>query len=282
MLLSAVIHLKALERGSLPQYMGAALRSEFLTWMGITDAEEPHSHDEPPDESEMHGGNQLRPYTVSDLHGVSNAQKGFNKIEAGQSAWFRVTTLNEEQSKKLRNIVLPSITGKVIELDKDRSRLKFQVTSTAEAGKHPSARETTYASLVDRYLKSAVPVSDTLNIKFKSLTTFHTGDFHLPLPVPKMILRSWLLRWNRFSSADLPHDGRDLKEANFVISRHNIQTDTVEYDRVKWIGFKGDCTFRVFARDEYWVRLCNLLAEYSFYCGTGHKTTFGLGQTWRV
>lgn len=251
------------------------MRSEFLTWMGITDAEEPHSHDEPPDESDMHGGNQLRPYTVSDLHGVSNAQKGFNRIEAGQSAWFRVTTLNEEQSGKLQNLVLPDLTGRVIEL----GRVKFQVTGISEAGNHPSARMTTYQSLVDRYLRSDSPVSDALNIEFKSLTTFHTGDFHLPLPVPKLLLRSWWMRWNRFSSANLPFEGRDLKEADFVISRHAIQTDTVEYNGATWIGFRGKCVFRIFAKEEYWARLCNLLAEYSFYCGTGHKTTYGLGQT---
>lgn len=278
MLLSSVIHLKALERGSIPQYMGAATRSEFLTWMGITDAEEPHAPDEPHDDSDMHGGNQLRPYTVSDLHGVSNAQKGFNRIEAGQSAWFRVTTLNEEQSQKLQNSVLPNIVGKVFTLD----RVKFQVTGVAEAGKHPGARATSYQALVDRYLKSTSPVPDTLNIEFKSLTTFHTGNFHLPLPVPRMVLSSWLLRWNHFSSASLPHDRQDIKEAEFVLSRHAIQTDTVEYRGRAWIGFKGDCTFRILAKDEYWARLCNLLAEYSFYCGTGHKTTYGLGQTWRV
>lgn len=276
MLLSAVIHLKALERGSIPQYMGAAMRSEFLSWMGITDAEEPHSRDEPQDDSDMHGGNQLRPYTVSDLHGVSSAQKGFNRIDAGQSAWFRVTTLNEEQSMRLKNVVLPSLVGREAWLD----RVRFQVTKIALAGTHPFARETSYASLVERYLKSSAHVSDRLNIEFKSLTTFHTGDFHLPLPVPKLILRSWLMRWNRFSSASLPHEGRDLKEADFVINRHAIETDTVEYKGATWIGFRGKCAFRIFAKDEYWARLCNLLAEYSFYCGTGHKPAFGLGQTY--
>ncbi|MBK9009167.1 MAG: CRISPR system precrRNA processing endoribonuclease RAMP protein Cas6 [Anaerolineae bacterium] len=278
MLLSSVIHLKALESGSIPQYMGAAIRSEFLTWMGISDAEEPHSADEPREETEMHGGNQLRPYTVSDLQGVSNAQKGFNRIEAGQRAWFRVTTLNEEQSQKFQNAVLPTVVDRVFQLD----RVKFQVTNAAEAGKHPGARATSYQALVDKYLKSDSPVSDTLNIEFKSLTTFHAGDFYLPLPVPKLILRSWLMRWNRFSSAILPFEARDIREANFALSQHDIQTDTVEYRGISWIGFKGKCAFRIFAREAYWARLCNLLAEFSFYCGTGHKTTYGLGQTWRA
>jgi CRISPR/Cas system endoribonuclease Cas6 (RAMP superfamily) len=61
-----------------------------------------------------------------------------------------------------------------------------------------------------------------------------------------------------------------------------LNSTTIVYGDAKWIGFTGKCRFRVLSKDGFWVRLCNLLADYSFYCGTGHKPTYGLGQTRRV
>jgi CRISPR-associated endoribonuclease Cas6 len=278
MLLSAVIHLKALERGSLPQYMGAAVRSEFLSMMGGSESDEPESEaplSEEPDE--MHDGNQLRPYTVSDLKGTFRAQKGFNLVESGQAAWFRATTLKKEQSDSLRSLA-EKIKGRVIKL----GRVRFQVQNVSEAGKHPWARESSYQALVDRYFHSVPSPSDALEIQFASVTTFHAGDLHMPLPIPETVLGSWLRRWNLFSSASLPRVVDELKEAQLALSRYKIETSTVHYERAKWIGFRGNCRFRVLSGDEFWVRLCNLLADYSFYCGTGYKTTYGLGQTRRL
>ena len=85
MLLSTVFHLKALERGSLPQYMGAAVRSEFLSWMGVTA--------DNGDLNDMHDGNKPRPYTISDLKGTFRAQKGFNLVEAGSLNTYRFLLL---------------------------------------------------------------------------------------------------------------------------------------------------------------------------------------------
>jgi len=268
MLLSSVIHLKALEGGALPQYMGAAVRAEFLDWIGETDKGQ---------SDELHDGNELRPYTVSDLKGTFHAQKGFNLVEAGQSAWFRATSLTGELTRILQGSILPNLTGRVIELN----GVKFQVQAVAGTGKHPWAREASYHSLVERYFRADLPSPNALEIQFASLTTFHTGDVHMPLPVPEIALESWLKRWNKLSTASLPRAVEDLKEARLALNRYALQTQVVQYKNATWIGFTGDCRFRILTDDEFWLRLCNLLADYAFYCGTGAKTTFGLGQTRR-
>jgi CRISPR-associated endoribonuclease Cas6 len=102
----------------------------------------------------------------------------------------------------------------------------------------------------------------------------------MPLPIPETVLGSWLERWKRFSSASLPHAVQEVGQANLALSRYELRSGVIEY-KEKWIGFTGKCRFRILSGDEFWVRLCNLLADYSFYCGTGYKTTFGLGQTRR-
>lgn len=261
MLTSIVFHLKALERGSLPQYMGAAVRAEFLNWMGEPD--------------ELHEGNELRPYTVSDLKGTFRAQKGFNLVEAGQTAWFRATTLREKESLHLRDAVIPSLKGRIVQL----GRVSFEVLSEAGAGEHPWAGESSYPALVERHFQAGKSPADALEVEFASLTTFHDGDLHMPLPVPETVLGSWLRRWNEFSSASLPRAADELREAGLALSRYELKSGAVQYKNAAWIGFTGACRYRVLAKDEFWARLCNLLAEYAFYCGTGYKTTYGLGQT---
>lgn len=264
MLLSTVFHLKALERGSLPQYMGAAVRAEFLKWLGEPD--------------ELHDGNELRPYTVSDLKGTFKAQKGFNLIEAGGSAWFRATTLREQESLWVRDSVVPNLRGRIVQL----GRVSFEVQGAAGAGEHPWAGESSYSALVEKYFQANQSPADALEVEFASLTTFHDGDLHMPLPIPETVLGSWLRRWNQFSSASLPRAAEELREASLALSRYELKSAAAQYKNATWVGFTGACRYRVLAKDEFWVRLCNLLAEYAFYCGTGYKTTYGLGQTRRT
>lgn len=266
MLLSAVVHLTALEKGSLPMNMGPALRAEFLKWVGEADSRQA---------DDLHDGNDLRPYTVSDLTGTFRAQRGVQLVESGQSAWFRITSLRQAETSLLLDSVLPMVEGRSVSL----GRTGFQVRKVAwREGEHPWARQSSYQALADRYFKSDGQPSDALEVEFVSPTTFHS-DVHLPLPIPEMVLGSWLERWNRFSSAGLPREMGQLEQARLALSRYKLETRAMHYDKAAWIGFAGRCRFRVLSDDEYWLRLCSLLADFAFFCGTGAKTSFGMGQT---
>lgn len=267
MLLSTVIHLQALERGALPQYLAPALRAEFLNWVGEQDKTTSDT---------LHDGNELRPYTISDLKGTFRTQKGFNILEGKESAWFRITSLTQAQTRLFQEQVLPKLVDKVIELNK----VKFRVLSIAE--KHTWAGQVRYADLVKKYFDENFSPSDSLEIEFASPTTFHAGDMYVPLPNPETVLNSWLQKWNKFSSASLPQTVDEITEAHFAINQYTLATDVYHYNKAKRIGFKGKCHYRILAKEEFWVRLCHLLADYSFYCGTGKSTTFGMGQTRRV
>ena len=71
----------------------------------------------------------------------------------------------------------------------------------------------------------------------------------------------------------------EIKDANLALSQYEIKSGAIQYKMATWIGFSGKCRFLILTNDEFWVRLCNLLADFSFYSGTGYKPTFGLGQT---
>ena len=275
MLLSSIIHLQALERGALPQYLAPALRAEFLNWIGEKNKAQSDL---------LHDGNELRPYTVSDLTGTFRSQNGFNLAEAGQKAWFRVTSLTDKQTRLLREEVFPKIVNQEIKLN----NVRCKVLTIAE--QHPWVRHTSYIDLVEKYFNQNDSLSDSFMVKFNSLTTFSTGDLQVPLPNPKTVVSSWLTRWNKFSresGVNLPErlkelKASELKEAKLVLNRYALETTTFQYKPIKWVGFTGKCYYRVLAKDEFWMRTCQLLADFSFYCGTGKNTSFGLGQTRKI
>ena len=74
-------------------------------------------------------------------------------------------------------------------------------------------------------------------------------------------------------------DVRTFAEEQVVVNRYDLHTEPVQFGPATIIGFLGQCSLTVRHDDPYWRRIPHLLAAYSFWCGTGHKTTHGLGQT---
>ena len=70
----------------------------------------------------------------------------------------------------------------------------------------------------------------------------------------------------------------------YVVIKHfwQLTTHTMLIRKVKITGFTGDVTFSIqrSAPAEF-VEQINLLSDYAFFCGTGKKTAFGMGQTIR-
>lgn len=62
----------------------------------------------------------------------------------------------------------------------------------------------------------------------------------------------------------------------------HIQTELIKTKKVNLVGFTGHITYQIAhkAPDDLVLQM-NLLADYAFFCGTGRKTTVGMGQTIR-
>ncbi len=122
---------------------------------------------------------------------------------------------------------------------------------------------------------------------FRSPTSFRSQEMHYPLPDPVLAFQSWLTRWNTFAPEPLRLNVNtlDLVSAHVAISRHRIETRAVTFDRFTQVGFVGHVTYRVVKRrllNDDLLRRFNILADYAPFCGTGHKTTQGMGQTRRL
>lgn len=129
------------------------------------------------------------------------------------------------------------------------------------------------------------PTKFSIALSFLSPTSFRSKGRHLPLPIPRNIFHSYLRRWNDLS--DQPpidqYEFLDWLDEHITIQRHHLRSLKVAAGkRGSVTGFTGAIEFGLTASAQKhpdFVQLVYTLAHLAPYCGTGHKTTFGLGQT---
>lgn len=130
----------------------------------------------------------------------------------------------------------------------------------------------------------SAPLSKTLTLSFLSPTSFRHRGHHFPLPVPRNLFHSYLRRWNAFSAH--PFDRETFLEwiDEFVaITRLRLESRKVPGGKKGAVtGFTGAIALSSLSDPSGTsdlARLYSALGHFAPYCGTGHKTTFGLGQT---
>lgn len=264
-LLSIVFPLRPHRPAVIPADQGRALAAEFLRWVQKQD----------PDFSQtLHRQNELRPYTLSGLRGGSH-RGGQILLMPEHTLWWRLTTLTPTLSQFILNRLLPNLP-QTISLGEQPFDLLPPILDPKQ---HPWAGQTTGEDLAAQALIAARQPTRQIEIHFASPTTFHSQERHQPFPLPAMVFRQWLEKWNAFSPVAFPKETLAVVETQLTISRYRLESQVVKFGQAMFIGFTGRCAYRILTQDPYWQRLLHALARYAFYCGTGAKTTFGLGQT---
>jgi CRISPR-associated endoribonuclease Cas6 len=138
---------------------------------------------------------------------------------------------------------------------------------------------TTYKTIWDN-----TNLDDELNLSFLSATAFHKNGNHMPLPIPENLFHSYLRRWNIFSEYQFdPEEFLIWVREGIVILRHNIRSSKVQPGKQGSVtGFMGSIQLGITNKAQYQVdfsHLAHALIAAAQYFGTGHKVTFGLGQT---
>jgi CRISPR-associated endoribonuclease Cas6 len=138
------------------------------------------------------------------------------------------------------------------------------------------------------FLLTHIQPANYLRMRFTSPTTFSAGRLDSPLPEPVAVVKSWLSQWNDFAPPDrrISTSLMEVVLTNVAVDSHRIQTQKHDLGRGRtFVGFMGEVTFAVTqARklNQAFVWQLNALADYAEFCGTGRKTTQGMGQTRRV
>ena len=258
---SIVLYLQAIEDGVIRGQTGRAIHGLWF------------DHLPPAIASSFHGISPA-PFSLSPLMGVSALKGGWLSIAKGDIAWFRVAMLEDEHGNAIldawsanlpREIELAGIRWQLISLQRDMLWQKTQ----------------SYRELAD------LPLPQKMSFKFLTPVTFNSGKSlgdktnYLPFPLPDSLFKSWHKRWNAFAppalriSKDLPSWARQA----LVVSYYRLKTVPVRHGKRVHIGCVGEYALRFVDCPVNIKKYFGWLARYAFYCGSGAKTTQGMGMT---
>ncbi len=217
--------------------------------------------------AQLHDGETDKAFNISGLSGQFSTQSRSLQLQAGKTYQWYVNGLTKPVVKGLAQW-LKHLPEEVALRD---APLTIRQVSLAQA-------PTTYAKL------AAVEPGRSLSLTFVSPTSFRRKGHHLPLPWPRNVFHSYLRRWNEFANRPVDQDDfLDWVDDHVVFQRHELASEKiVAGKRGAVTGFTGAVTYGLGGKADdtaEYVQLFYTLGHYAPYCGTGHKTTFGLGQT---
>ena len=234
----------------LPDNCGRALHAQFFAWLQQGDeALANHVHDEM----------EPRPFTLSPLRPRDNGHLRFRLNLLQDELWDPLWAGMAESGR----LELLNNTFKLVQDELKLHRRTYEeLAAEAEAG-------------------------TLIRLRFFSPTAFRSNDMNYPLPDPVKIYHSWLARWNQFAPQKLRYNISllDVVQAHVAPSYLRIGSEVSDFGRYKLIGFQGLVSLRIMrprllGRDM--LGRLNALADYAAYCGTGHRTSMGMGQTQRL
>ncbi|PSB23177.1 CRISPR-associated endoribonuclease Cas6 [filamentous cyanobacterium CCP2] len=219
--------------------------------------------------AQLHDGQTEKAFTISGLEGALETNGRMFQLKAGQSYQWTITALSKPIAQWLAKWLQQP--PQVVALRNAPLQVR-QITTT-----HPPM---TYEQL----WQAEYPDRFRVALSFTSPTSFRRRGLHLPLPMPFNVFHSYLRRWNVFSGIEFePDEFLEWVDESIVIVRHRLESTRVLSGKKGTVtAFTGAIELELSAkapRDDEYEQLLFALVHLAPYCGTGHKTTFGLGQT---
>jgi len=212
------------------------------------------------------GEEKIPSVTFSGIMGDCSGNQDFLSFAPEEFYQLSLAGLSEKSAKAIASLDL----GESLEF----LGAKFNITDREN-------NLTSYEQLYTLTVAEEPQAIRVFELDFLSPTAFNYQRLHLPLPVPNLMFRGWLEKWNNFASIYL--GGEELIEylsEGVKIKRHKIQTRNFQLEKGYITGFTGQVVLQVPSRFEpLLANVTNLLVQYSTWCGTGVKTRLGMGKT---
>ena len=216
----------------------------------------------------LHDSESEKPFSISALEGQLLPTGKKLQLQANQIYRWQINAISQPVVQFLSQwLIQPPTTLKLRD-----ACLQIKQISIVHS-------PTTYNQL----LQSSINHKN-INLSFISPTSFRRKGHHFPLPVPFNLFHSYLRRWNDFSGISIEQDAfLEWIDENVIIHQHHLESVKVAAGkRGSVTGFTGAISLGLsksaLANIEF-TQLFYALVQLAPYCGTGHKTTFGLGQT---
>ncbi|MDB9524428.1 CRISPR-associated endoribonuclease Cas6 [Oscillatoria sp. CS-180] len=216
----------------------------------------------------LHDGESEKSFSITGLDGQFVSHRRSLQLKQGQTYRWQVHGFSKEAAAGLAAWLQEPPTELVIKttpLTVQDIQIVLPATTYQALSKEPSD-------------------SNSFSLTFASPTSFRRKGHHLPLPWPRNVFHSYLRRWNHFSEQAVSQDEfLDWIDDHAIIQRHQMQSVKVAAGkRGSVTGFTGAIAYALTSQAKNHPNFHNLfftLGRLAPYCGTGHKTTFGLGHT---
>lgn len=219
---------------------------------------------------ELHSSDQTKPFTLSPIQGkFERAKSGFLKVIPQSRYSMRLTFLQGDVFAHFLDGAL-KWGDKIIEL----GPAVFKAVEVNTMGS-PGCSFHSYRGLLEQACAER-----KIKLEFTSPTTFRSGGKrNVVFPEPQLVFGSYLAKWQAFSPIKLDTNLLPWLE-KAIVARYKLETHILSFGSYQEVGFTGRCQFEL-SQDtpEEVVIDLNALADFAFYCGTGAKTTMGMGQT---
>jgi CRISPR-associated endoribonuclease Cas6 len=202
----------------------------------------------------------------------------------------RITLLDDTLYALVSQFFLQHLSGMPVLRLGQSDLIVSRVLATPESGE-PWAGFARFEDI----LTASSPSEFSWSIHFATPTSFKVRDAVLPLPIPRLCFQSWLNSWDEHAPVAFFQDKAERRDFLSTVVEDNV---SVTYSEVRLVkrtlffggvrtreqGFIGTCRFAV--RPARVVpehrKILDVLTRYSYFAGTGRKTTMGMGMTRRL
>ncbi len=232
----------------------------------------------------LHTQSAQKPFTVSPLIAKMERRGNLCHIRAGTECRLRFTFLDDELFQHFGKAFL-TLTMPPIRLGTAVFQVRQMVSHATEEGSW--SKSETYTELIQ-----SAKTDTQMSFRFYSPTAFRRltprgqktrNDAYVDIV---RCYQSWVNKWNAFAPIKL-----DRTEILAFVTEYgqvmSVKTESRKLNfgkhiEVGWIGTCACVFYPEKSLDPELLRTVNCLANFACYCGTGYKTTMGMGQTRRV
>ena len=216
----------------------------------------------------LHDAAGEKPYTVSMLGGEFElASPGHVRLSPEKVYRFRVTSIDPHLSQMLIQGVFPCLEGREIQIGEGVFRV-LGVESSVE----------TLADIYRRHMVEDIRDPARVGMVFHSPTAFRSSGRNFLFPEPRLVWLSLNRSWGSVSRVDLGKDLHEEAAREIFVTRYELRTSILHFDRYRQVGFSGHCEYVISPEEQWKGRIYSLLLDFSRYSGLGMKKTMGMGQ----
>jgi len=258
-LLETKLFLRPLGEGPVASGGGQRFMAAFLDLLRDADPEMAQN---------LHDSRGQKPFTVSYLLGDFPSEGAQEVLLDPEKEYvLRITTFDVRLGEIWENIVLPGVEGRRVRIGRE----SFLVTGFTH-------EEESLAEIYRRHIIEGRDLPGRLVLRFHTPTAFRSGRSNFLFPLPRLVWLSLNKSWSMVAPVDLGKDLHLWAEREIRVSKYELRTRILHFDRYRQVGFTGFCEYHLIPSDQERLRIYRLLADFSRYSGLGMKTTMGMGQ----